>query len=356
MSRLALASMVVACGALSPACGLTLDYAPPDDAGMDAGPRDAAPFDAAGDAPSDDDAMPPDAEVDAPELVDAHVACASSSECPGGNCVHPCDGTGEGYCVAAHACPAVQVCGCDGVIYGDECQANEAGVEVAADPTTCPSVCTLGDPSSCIDGTCATCPGELPVCLLGTEPPCFVGPVCGCDGNNYLGSCEALAAGVRLSTTGFCNPGDCATSADCGLGHFCERSTCGDAFGTCQALPTERDPLVCGCSGRRYRSSVRALVREGLLGECDVCPSLPDTCCADSADCAPTEACVNIDATTGPCGAGTGSCADLGALLVEDACWTDEDCDPGATCIGPEVCDCPALCIRPDVPGLCALP
>jgi hypothetical protein len=353
MARFTSALALLACAGVVSSCGLTLDYTAPEDGGMDSGPRDAALGDAApDDALARDDAQQ---DQDAAEDVDAATTpCDTNADCMGGHCIHPCDGVGAGHCVSPPPCSDQQVCGCDGVVYDNGCAASEAGVEQAADPTTCAGICSFDDPADCPFGVCTACPGELPTCVTTGEIPCFLEPVCGCDGNDYLGNCAALAAGVRTFEPGFCNVGDCHTSADCGLGHYCARAACGDLFGTCTAIGPDRDPLVCGCSGRRYLDSARALVHEGLIGECDLCAALPVRCCADSGDCGRTEACVDIDETGRLCSE-TGVCVDLAAVTAPGTCWTDADCDPGGICLDAQICPCGAACTRADMPGSCVM-
>jgi hypothetical protein len=365
MARFSFGLLALALALAPSGCGLTLDYSPPEDSGMDAGARDAAGGDAGSDdagrddaplpdgAPPEDDASPDDGAIDAELRPDANAPCTSSADCGDGTCVHPCDGSTAAYCAPAdEICPSVEVCGCDGEVYTSLCAAHRAGVEAAVDPAmTCPGVCF---PATCPMGDCVSCPGGTPACRM-LAPLCFEDPVCGCDGSNYLGNCDAYSHGVAEFRTGFCLPDDCATSLDCERGSYCERRECGTTFGRCAPLPAVEDPFVCGCSGRRYLGSHGALLREGQLGPCDVCPILATTCCADSADCGGRQACVNPDPALGPC-SDSGSCVDLTAVVEPPACWTAADCGPGLICLDAQVCRCGKTCLRPDAPGTCVPP
>ena len=332
-------------------CGLTLDYAPPEDAGRDAGsalfdigvPRDAGPaIDGGG-----DDAQPDDGNV---AVADAAIACTDSSECgTGSTCVRGCDGA-AGRCVPDGApCAAVAVCGCDGVTYSSACEAHLAGIELG-DPAVCFGCGPLGVPCGAGE-ICLGCPDAPPACMpdLPTGPPCRLQPFCGCDGSTYISDCAARAAGVARISDGPC-PGDCLTTADCSDGSYCARAACGDDVGQCMPLPTTFRPLVCGCSGRLYRSETAALRQEGIIGPCDVCPTPSTSCCLDTADCPHNSTCVGaIGCTIG------GNCAPIGTF-GDSQCWDDADCGPGFVCYGAFLCArCTGMMCGPvaDTPGSC---
>jgi hypothetical protein len=179
------------------------------------------------------------------EAAGAGVSVASSGECgttdPGGEVCGGLQGLGcadgefcsfspEAQCGASdmtgvcaptpEACDAVYdpVCGCDDMTYGNECEANVAGISVASsgecgDPTegeTCGGLlgaqcaegqyCNYTESAQCgagdMTGLCAdipegTCTGDY-------------APVCGCDDQTYSNACAAAAAGTSVASQGAC--------------------------------------------------------------------------------------------------------------------------------------------------------
>lgn len=189
------------------------------------------------------------------------------------------------------------VCGCDGITYGNACEANAAGVSVASEGA-CDST---GGGASCgglVGGGCAE--GEFcnfpidAICGAADGPgTCQVrpevctqqfDPVCGCDGVTYGNACEAAVAGVSIVSEGECadtGGSDCGglLGLQCAEDEFCSFAPdafCGaaDATGTCVARPEvctlQFDP-VCGCDGETYGNACEA-ARAGISvasdGEC----------------------------------------------------------------------------------------
>jgi len=159
-----------------------------------------------------------------PEL-DCGGPCLATSDCAAGEFCQ--FGFGEcstegfgGRCrplpTECEAAECELVCGCDGVAYCSECEANRAGTAIAA-AGECP-----GEP----------CGEEVDGCR--DEERCDLGPACGADG------------GERCVP----RPADCRT---------------------------DREP-VCGCDGRTYANECIAHTRGASVAALGRCPTPPRTC------------------------------------------------------------------------------
>ncbi len=140
------------------------------------------------------------------------AACTVNSECKDSSyCAkEPGNCRGYGACKERpYGCPDVwaPVCGCDGVTYGNECDAAMEGVNVDYKGECLTAICT--DNSDCKESSyCAKKPGDCKgsgVCRERPEICLFIyDPVCGCDGNTYSNECVAAGEGVNVNYKGSC--------------------------------------------------------------------------------------------------------------------------------------------------------
>jgi hypothetical protein len=184
------------------------------------------------------------------------------------------------------ACPEIYepVCGCDGMTYGNRCEAAMAGVSIDY-PGECG--CTRRNPN-CGDGmfclfppqTCRSNDVRGQCVPVPDACPDVWEPVCGCDGVTYGNRCVAHMAGVSIAHHGECQR-VCGgiQGLPCNDGEFCKlpAGTCdsADLQGVCVEVPNECRPLeipVCGCDGQTYRNpceALRAGVQLDHRGRCE---------------------------------------------------------------------------------------
>ena len=242
-----------------------------------------------------------------------HTLCADNSDCGypeyGLYCekaVGDCDG--DGVCIdMPEICPDVwdPVCGCDGVTYGNACEAAAAGVSVDHEGP-CEQVCGGIAGIECRasdeychfpDGTCDIA-DRMGVCEVVPEA-CYeiVDPVCGCDGVTYTNDCFAAMARVSIDHEGPCEQVcggiagiECRASDE--YCHFPD-GTCeiADRMGVCEVVPEACyeivDP-VCGCDGVTYTNDCFAAMARVSIdheGPCEqICGGIAGIPCEDEGD------------------------------------------------------------------------
>lgn len=251
---------------------------------------------------------------------------------------------GPGVCKAKpQGCGGVYapVCGCDGAVYGNPCEANASGTSVGpAGSCGCGGLaglpCPTGDFCDLPTGSCGL-DDSSGACASTTELPCAGGtPVCGCNGQTYSSDCERMAAGVSKKSDGACDgipPGKCRTDTDC------------DANGGSYCLPFGA-PLGCGvCFEAENPCNSDAECK--AADPTSICaPSTVQDClcepgnlckpgCVANTDCALGETC---DTQTNHCLPSSCTDADL-PCPPNFTCTSEASTCMRTTCTGDDACD-----------------
>lgn len=118
-------------------------------------------------------------------------------------------------------CPDVwdPVCGCDGITYSNECDADAAGVSVdhfGACDVSCSTDSECPQPDQFCKFPTGSCgPLGIPNGVCRTKPaacPLIYDPVCGCDDQTYANECHADMAGISVAHEGTCEPPPCVAT------------------------------------------------------------------------------------------------------------------------------------------------
>mmetsp|Transcript_28583 Transcript_28583/g.57316 ORF Transcript_28583/g.57316 Transcript_28583/m.57316 type:complete len:287 (+) Transcript_28583:64-924(+) len=186
----------------------------------------------------------------------------------------------EGTCTPiGSACPSnyEPVCGCDGVTYGNKCEASGAYVSIQYEGECTNKACMYGsyecynnEYCAIDDGSCRTYPGIIFGKCVRMPNQCTseYKPVCGCDNETYANKCQANAAGKSVAYEGVCDTVSCIynDSFNCYGNEWCYIPTgvCvndGYILGRCNKIPnscSNYDAPVCGCDGVTYANECSA--------------------------------------------------------------------------------------------------